>query len=1460
VLTGRPRLRLNRLEDRSVPAALVVNSLTDTGTGVGTAGDLRYCIGIANANGEDDTITFDPALFATPQTIVLGGTELALADDVGKSLAITTAGAAGVTINANGLSRVFNMTAVAGGVTLTGLTLTKGTAADGGAILATDTPLTLNACTVTGNTATATGGGLSIYNGSVALSGCTVSNNTVDNPTANAFGAGLAVGGTANVTLATTLITGNTAKAGAGYFGYGGGFNSASTGTIAMSDSTISANTSVGASGGALRNTASKLTITNSLITGNAATAGGNYPFLHSSPLDLTISGTTVSNNTANLGGGVRFVSAGGVLTVSGSTFSKNISTGGAGGGLMIGTATTSDACTISNCVFDENTTTASGAGLRVFAKINLLVTDCTFFKNSSTSAGGAVFLSDFGGKTITFERCTFEANTTNNSGGAISTSAASTGGVLVLRNSTFVGNTAPAGNGGMFRSFTSFAGTVNVENCTIVGNSASGSGGGISFGGSTTLVQTLNIVSSIVAKNLAGGNPSSTVADLHRSNAAAIGVIAVDFSLIGVVPTTPPFTEPNPGSNLKGSTAAPLDPLLLPIGNFGGPTRTAIPTASSPVIDVGSNPAGLSDDQRGAGFPRAFNGKVDMGATEAFNPLPVVSKVTAPAVVTAGGLSYEFDVTFTDNTAINVATLGTPGAVTVSGPGFGTPAAATFVKVDVNSNGTPRTATYQITPPGGSWDLPDNGLYTVNIVGGKIFDTDAPTPLSVPAGPAGSFLVGIPQTFVVNATNDEAVDTDGKTSLREAVLKANASAGADAIVFDPVVFATPQTITYALGQINVTDSVTITGPAAQVTLDALSVSNHLNVSGFGTLNVAVSRMRFISGQRNTNALGQNGGSIFGSDENLTVTDCVFEFNKSALAGSAIGLTGGNLTISKSTFNQNIVEFGFNFAGAVHYDGPGVVTITDSTFTSNTGEGSGGALRVANAAKLNVANCTFSVNSSTAANFIGGAMLINNVAQASVSGSTFSGNEQTNGGAGGALAVLGGGTVVVDGSSFTNNKAVGGAGGAIWTRSDTTASVAISRSTIRQNDASGTDGGGIRVGGNHPLIVTGTAIAENTAAGRGGGIHFDKGGTLTMTNSTVSGNVAGNSGGGVYFFEMQTASVIQNSTVTANTASGITGGGISLAAALPGGTLTLSSTIVAGNTNPAAPDVSADGPTNVFGTFNLIGVADAGNITFTGANNQTGTLATPLDAKLDVLANNGGPTPTHALLALSPALNSGNNLAGLAGDQRGFQRVVGGQADVGAFESGGVVLPPPTVTQVQVNTGGAQRSLVTQLQVTFSETVSFPFGTASAFQLSRVGPGGPTGLVNLVATPAANVVTLTFTGGGAVPIDKGGSLIDGVYQLVVVASAVQGASGNLDGDGNGTPGDNFVTPTAPGSPGRLHRLFGDNDGDADVDAQDFGAFRSAFGGTSNLNFDFDGDGDVDAADFGQFRARFGSSV
>ena len=79
----------------------------------------------------------------------------------------------------------------------------------------------------------------------------------------------------------------------------------------------------------------------------------------------------------------------------------------------------------------------------------------------------------------------------------------------------------------------------------------------------------------------------------------------------------------------------------------------------------------------------------------------------------------------------------------------------------------------------------------------------------------------------------------------------------------------------------------------------------------------------------------------------------------------------------------------------------------------------------------------------------------------------------------------------------------------------------------------------------------------------------------------------------------------------------------------------------------------------------------------------------------------------------------------------------------------------------------------------------------------------------------------------------------------------------LDGDGNGTAGDNYVLVSS-GATG-VFRLFGDADGDGDVDNSDFTAFRTAFG-TGPSIFDSDGDGDTDNADFTAFRSRFGTTL
>src|SRR5262249_58310811 len=93
------------------------------------------------------------------------------------------------------------------------------------------------------------------------------------------------------------------------------------------------------------------------------------------------------------------------------------------------------------------------------------------------------------------------------------------------------------------------------------------------------------------------------------------------------------------------------------------------------------------------------------------------------------------------------------------------------------------------------------------------------------------------------------------------------------------------------------------------------------------------------------------------------------------------------------------------------------------------------------------------------------------------------------------------------------------------------------------------------------------------------------------------------------------------------------------------GTINLVSTIVAQNTNPASPDISSAGTV----TVNFCAVGSPSGFTLTGANNV------PFGAALNLgpLADNGGPTRTHALLPGSLALDAGSNPARLAADHPG---------------------------------------------------------------------------------------------------------------------------------------------------------------------------------------------------------------
>jgi hypothetical protein len=170
-------------------------------------------------------------------------------------------------------------------------------------------------------------------------------------------------------------------------------------------------------------------------------------------------------------------------------------------------------------------------------------------------------------------------------------------------------------------------------------------------------------------------------------------------------------------------------------------------------------------------------------------------------------------------------------------------------------------------------------------------------------------------------------------------------------------------------------------------------------------------------------------------------------------------------------------------------------------------------------------------------------------------------------------------------------------------------------------------------------------------------------GNFEIVNSTLSGNVSTAwHGGGIFHTDGQMS--IINSTITENVAPGGTAAGI--VSADFGGlapVITLTNTIVAGNiTGTSCAVVNfGGGAANVVSAGYNIDSDNSCNL------NATGDQPTS-DPMLGPLADNGGPTLTHALQAGSAAIDSADDAVCPATDQRGVSRPQGAACDVGAYE------------------------------------------------------------------------------------------------------------------------------------------------------------------------------------------------
>jgi len=332
--------------------------------------------------------------------------------------------------------------------------------------------------------------------------------------------------------------------------------------------------------------------------------------------------------------------------------------------------------------------------------------------------------------------------------------------------------------------------------------------------------------------------------------------------------------------------------------------------------------------------------------------------------------------------------------------------------------------------------------------------------------------------------------------------------------------------------------------------------------------------------------------------------------------------------------------------GAVGIGNSGTLTLSDSTLFNN-GSPSGGG--IVNSGVLDVSGSTFSKNGADAPDEGGGA-IDNQDGTVTVTGSTLSDNTASDGANGGAIYNHSG-SLTVTGSTLTGDNTGAGSGGAIYNEGGTTT---ITTSTVAGDSAVGGTGGGID-NDSGTVTVSDSTVSRDSADYSDGGGGMDNNGTASISDSTLFENSAllGGEGGAV----LNTGTLGLTSDTLSHNGAANSGGGIY-------GPATVAATIVALSTGGDCAHGVIDGGNNLI---------DDTTCGFTAATDLADSAALLAPGRL---ADNGGPTKTIALEALSPAVGAikTGSLCSTP-DQRGVPRPT--PCDMGAVQ---LALPPQAIT------------------------------------------------------------------------------------------------------------------------------------------------------------------------------------
>jgi fibronectin-binding autotransporter adhesin len=1251
----RRALRYEPLEDRRLLAVVTVDTLADTVDFNDGHTSLREAIFATNTVPGADTINFAPALTAGgPATILLNQGELKITD----ALTIAGPGASALTINASGNdatpgkldgkgSRIFNIndgTSASISVSLAGLTLTGGDMASTGGAIISQENLSVSSCTISGNYASIGGGG--IY---------TRSELSVDH----------------------SVITGNTSelRAGGGIYSYPLPTSPAS---LTITDSTITNNATMFSEGGGIRKRYGDLTIERSIVSNNkASTAGGGMSIADGTFSVLIADSEITGNSSISQPGFPALQYGGGIFITNGSinaTIERSLIDGNharQGGGIFV---RNSSLLTVDSSTISDNSATSGGSGIQTMN--DLLVTNSTVSNNTGPVAAISALIH------------------------------------AKIQHSTIAGNTYGISGNSRLQTYEIYSSIIagNLTSDVILdprgiksdGYNVIGSGIGVpAFNQPGDQVGVTNPLLGPLADNGGVLLPDGSHILTHALLADSPAINAGDLSAVAGVNGVPQFDE-------RGAPFGRVFGGRIDIGAFEYQQPSDLNLVVDTLVDESDGNYGhgdlslreaieLANKYPGPNAPTAIN-------TIHFHPALTASG-PATILLTKGELKISHGVTIVGPGA-NLLTVDasgddpTPDINDAKGSHvFGIAGSSGTTLMDVSISGLTLTGADAIQGGAIYAQLTNLTLANTSISGNASSNTGggvyaANGNLKVIASTITGNVVtggrgaggGIYVTDISRAVNNRTVQIQDSEIADN---KATMYGGGIAIRLNSA------TVSIDNSKISANTTSGSSGGGGGLFVGAGSTLNTVTIT-----NSSIDHNTSPFSTQNPGAPPSGGGVSLGN-ANTSIIGSRIEAN-SATAGGGVsfqsGVTNqpGSLSISTSTISGNQAAI----VGAGIWVRQGSLALTDDTIDSNVMTGTrsdtkgGGIYASLPTTATTITNTTVSNNKAAAGGGIwtkGGLTLTNSVV---------SGNSATTGG--GIFASSANITVELTNTQVTHNSASLDGGGIEREGGENTA-ISFHAGTLSFNSA-GRDGGGLNVTntGYNAAKFENVTIEGNSAGGSGGGVSKHGAGSINLTYSTMSGNTSTGSGGGVaadgnsvFLYEStlsgNTAGALGggvwssqgaqfNFTTIASNHAGSAGGGVFLSS----GSILFNHTIVASDTAPSGRDVTGLIGVNITAKYSLVGsnarsgLAEA-QVGSPDANGNLigGPLHGSIDAKLGLLAMNGGVTATQVPLAGSPAINNGDPAAGQVpyvapfNDQRGapFTRISSGRIDIGAVES-----------------------------------------------------------------------------------------------------------------------------------------------------------------------------------------------